>query len=168
MSTFDKCDLSGFIGKHLVYTYDNGWKYELYVKNDQTLDYRIHSGLVGNRWVKNQQVSVIRVGESVYKISWTEPTGTNVSLVANLGDKLFHGTAFFPRWVMNNPEKTVCFQNDYISLMESYRATGPAYPIEVMDEFAIMTFVRDCGPDDDSVIVCATSELPEDFPKNLI
>jgi phenolic acid decarboxylase len=25
MSTFDKHDLSGFIGKHLVYTYDNGW-----------------------------------------------------------------------------------------------------------------------------------------------
>ena len=27
MSTFDKHDLSGFIGKHLVYTYDNGWNY---------------------------------------------------------------------------------------------------------------------------------------------
>jgi phenolic acid decarboxylase len=33
MSTFDKHDLSGFIGKHLVYTYDNGWNYEIYVKN---------------------------------------------------------------------------------------------------------------------------------------
>ncbi len=32
MSTFDKHDLSGFIGKHLVYTYDNGWNYEIYVK----------------------------------------------------------------------------------------------------------------------------------------
>lgn len=74
----------------------------------------------------------------------------------------------FPRWVMNNPEKTVCFQNGYISLMESYRETGPAYPIEVMDEFATITFVRDCGPDDDSVIVCAASELSADFPKNLI
>jgi phenolic acid decarboxylase len=39
----------------------------------------------------------------------------------NLGDKLFHGTIFFPRWVMNNPEKTVCFQNDHIPLMNSYR-----------------------------------------------
>jgi phenolic acid decarboxylase len=28
-----------------------------------------------------------------------------VSLIVNLGDKLFHGTIFFPRWVMNNPEK---------------------------------------------------------------
>jgi phenolic acid decarboxylase len=43
--------------------------------------------------------------ESIYKISWTEPTGTDVSLIVNLGDKLFHGTIFFPRWVMNNPEK---------------------------------------------------------------
>ncbi|HBU0448908.1 TPA: phenolic acid decarboxylase, partial [Klebsiella pneumoniae] len=39
MSTFDKHDLSGFIGKHLVYTYDNGWNYEIYVKNGTTLDY---------------------------------------------------------------------------------------------------------------------------------
>ena len=45
MSTFDKHDLSGFVGKHLVYTYDNGWNYEIYVKNENTLDYRIHSGL---------------------------------------------------------------------------------------------------------------------------
>ncbi len=56
MSTFDKHDLSGFIGKHLVYTYDNGWNYEIYIKNENTIDYRIHSGLVGNRWVKDQQV----------------------------------------------------------------------------------------------------------------
>ena len=114
MSTFDKHDLSGFIGKHLVYTYDNGWNYEIYVKNATTLDYRIHSGIVANRWVKDQQAYIVRVGESIYKISWTEPTGTDVSLIVNLGDKLFHGTIFFPRWVMNNPEKTVCFQNDHI------------------------------------------------------
>ena len=31
MNTFDKHDLSGFVGKHLVYTYDNGWNYEIYV-----------------------------------------------------------------------------------------------------------------------------------------
>lgn len=88
MSTFDKHDLSGFIGKHLVYTYDNGWNYEIYVKNDRTLDYRIHSGIVGNRWVKDQEAYIVRVGESIYKISWTEPTGTDVSLIVNLGDKV--------------------------------------------------------------------------------
>jgi len=52
--------------------------------------------------------------------------------------------------------------------MESYRETGPAYPTEMINEFATITFVRDCGPDDDSVIACAASELPENFPQNLI
>jgi phenolic acid decarboxylase len=45
---FDKHDLSGFIGKHLVYTYDNGWNYEIYVKT-ATPWIRIHSGIVANR-----------------------------------------------------------------------------------------------------------------------
>jgi len=35
MSNFDKHDLSNFIGKHVVYTYDNGWNYEIYVKNSR-------------------------------------------------------------------------------------------------------------------------------------
>jgi len=105
MSTFDKHNLSGLVGKHLVYTYDNGWNYELYIKNAHTVDYRIHSGMVGNRWVKNQHAYIVRLAEDVYKVSWTEPTGTDVSLAVNMADKVFHGTIFFPRWVMNNPEK---------------------------------------------------------------
>ncbi len=137
------------------------------LKTKTPLDYRIHSGLVGNRWVKDQQAYIVRFGESIYKISRTEPTGTDVSLIVNSGDRLFHGTIFFPRWVMNNPEKTVCFQNDHIPLMNSYRDAGPAYPTEVIDEFATITFVRDCGANDDSVINCAASELPANFPENL-
>ncbi|EJF30578.1 phenolic acid decarboxylase [Enterobacter sp. Ap-916] len=167
MSHFDKHDLSEFVGKHLVYTYDNGWNYEIYVKNATTLDYRIHSGIVANRWVKNQDAHIVRVASSVYKISWTEPTGTDVSLIVNLGDKLFHGTIFFPRWVINNPEKTVCFQNEHIAKMEAFREAGPAYPTEVIDEFATITFVRDCGENNEAVIACAASELPADFPENL-
>ncbi|BDH47366.1 phenolic acid decarboxylase [Salmonella enterica subsp. enterica serovar Choleraesuis] len=167
MSQFDKHDLSGFIGKHLVYTYDNGWNYEIYVKNGTTLDYRIHSGMVGNRWVKDQQAWIVRVGQDVYKISWTEPTGTDVSLIVNLADKLFHGTIFFPRWVINHPEKTVCFQNQHLDEMAALREAGPAYPTEVIDEFATITLIRDCGPDDDSVINCPASELPANFPDNL-
>ena len=46
-----------------------GWNYEIYVKNGRTLDYRIHSGIVGNRWVKDQEAYIVRVGESIYKIS---------------------------------------------------------------------------------------------------
>ena len=158
MSNFDKNDLSGLVGKHLVYTYDNGWNYEIYVKNSTTLDYRIHSGIVGNRWVKDQTTYIVRVAKAVYKISWTEPTGTDVSLIVNLEDNVFHGTIFFPRWVINNPEKTE---------MEAYRDAGPAYPTEVIDEFATITFVRDCGENNESVINCPASELPRNFPHNL-
>ncbi|WP_045046748.1 phenolic acid decarboxylase [Rouxiella chamberiensis] len=167
MSGFDKEDLSGFVGKHVVYTYDNGWNYEIYVKNATTLDYRIHSGIVGNRWVKSQHAYIVRVAREVYKISWTEPTGTDVSLIVNLADKVFHGTIFFPRWVINHPERTVCFQNEHIAQMEAYRDAGPAYPTEIIDEFATITFVRDCGADNEDVIDCAASELPENFPQNL-
>ncbi|MCE9873109.1 phenolic acid decarboxylase [Hafnia alvei] len=167
MSNFDKNDLSGLVGKHLVYTYDNGWNYEIYVKNATTLDYRIHSGIVGNRWVKDQTTYIVRVAKAVYKISWTEPTGTDVSLIVNLEDNVFHGTIFFPRWVINNPEKTVCFQNEHIAEMEAYRDAGPAYPTEVIDEFATITFVRDCGENNESVINCPASKLPRNFPHNL-
>ena len=167
MSSFNHNDLSEFIGKHVVYTYDNGWNYEIYVKNGSTLDYRIHSGIVGNRWVKGQHAYIVRVAQQVYKISWTEPTGTDVSLIVNLGDNVFHGTIFFPRWIINNPEKTICFQNEHIAQMEAYRQAGPAYPTEVIDEFATITFVRDCGADNDEVINCAASELPTNFPDNL-
>lgn len=167
MSNFDKHDLSDFVGKHLVYTYDNGWNYEIYVKNATTLDYRIHSGIVGNRWVKDQTAHIVRVAKAVYKISWTEPTGTDVSLMVNLEDKIFHGTIFFPRWVINNPEKTVCYQNEHIAEMEAYRDAGPAYPTEVIDEFATITFVRDCGENNETVINCPASDLPANFPKNL-
>ena len=92
MQNFDKHNLSELVGKHLVYTYDNGWNYEIYVKNSTTMDYRIHSGIVGNRWVKDQHVYIVQVAKAVFKISWTEPTGTDVSLIINLEDKIFHGT----------------------------------------------------------------------------
>lgn len=167
MQNFDKHNLSELVGKHLVYTYDNGWNYEIYVKNSTTMDYRIHSGIVGNRWVKDQQVYIVQVAKAVFKISWTEPTGTDVSLIINLEDKIFHGTIFFPRWVINNPEKTVCFQNDHIAQMQAYRDAGPAYPTEVIDEFATITFIRDCGENREDIINCPASELPADFPQNL-
>ncbi|MDE6238163.1 MAG: phenolic acid decarboxylase, partial [Muribaculaceae bacterium] len=39
--------MKDFIGSHFIYTYANGWIYEFYVKNENTVDYRIHSGMVG-------------------------------------------------------------------------------------------------------------------------
>lgn len=40
MATFDTQDSRGLVGKHLIYTYDNGWNYEIYVKNAEYMDSR--------------------------------------------------------------------------------------------------------------------------------
>ncbi len=62
---FERNDLSGFLGKSFIYNYDQGWRYELYVKNATTIDYRVHSGIVGGRWVKDQTVHISRVGAAI-------------------------------------------------------------------------------------------------------
>lgn len=156
-------DLRPILGKHWIYTYTNGWQYEFYVKNANTIDYRIHTGMVGGRWVKDQRVMLNRFEGSTYKISWHEPTGTSVSLLVNLELRRHHGTGFFPAWVHEHPERTVLFQNDHLDQMREHRDAGPVYPVFIVDQFATVTFVEDCGTDDESVINCPPSELPAGY-----
>jgi phenolic acid decarboxylase len=158
-------DLTNILGKHLIYTYDNGWQYEIYIKNEKIIDYRIHSGIVGNRWVKGQQVHLVKLSSSnnIFKISWNEPTGTSVSLAINLDERHLHGTIFFPRWIINQPEKTICFQNEHLDQMHKYRDLGPTYPIEVIDEFAKITFIETCQLNDETVIACEAKHLPDGY-----
>lgn len=107
--------------------------------------------------MKDQSAYIVQIGQDIYKASWTEPTGTSISVILNLRILLLHCTAFFPRWVMDDPQKTACFQNNHINEMEAYRAAGPTYPIEIMDQFATITAVDDCGLNNDSVISDATN-----------
>jgi len=153
-------ELTTFLGKHFIYTYENGWQYELYIKNSFTIDYRIHSGMVGGRWVRNQLAHIVRIAPEVVKISWDEPTGTAVSLAFNLSDLRVHGVIFFPRWVADSPEKTICLQNEHLEEMCKWRDIGPTYPKLVIDEFATLTFVEDCDENDETVIACSPHELP--------
>lgn len=147
-------DLSGLIGKHVMYTYSNGWQYEVFYKNYGTVDYRVVSGLVGGRLVKGQKVDMRQLakGEQRYMVNWTEPTGTCVSKVVDMEKREVHSVIFFPRWVADVPNKTVCFQNDHLDLMRSYRDAGPTYPIHVVNEYGRMYYIEDCDPDDDHVI----------------
>lgn len=156
-------ELRGIVGKHFIYTYANGWRYEMYVKNAGTIDYRIHSGMVGGRWVRDQRVDLVRLGDAVYKVSWSEPTGTSVSVTVLPGSRRLHGVIFFPRWVHEHPERTVCFQNDHLARMAAYREAGPTYPVHVVPEFAEITFLEDRGPDDESVIAVGPADLPEGY-----
>jgi phenolic acid decarboxylase len=157
-------DLKAIVGKRMVYVYENGWMYELYVKNSDTIDYRIHSGIVGGRWVKDQKVFLISLGKGIFKISWTEPTGTDVSLALDLEARRTHGTIFFPKWVGDDPKKTVCFQNDFIPLMNRYRDEGPTYPKMLVDEYSKICFLEDVGVDNDDAIACAPRDIPLDNP----
>lgn len=147
-----KWDLRGLVGKHIKYTYNNGWQYELYYKNADTIDYRVLSGRVGGRWVKDQKVHMRHLGEQRYMVNWTEPTGTCVSKVVDMEKREINSVIFFPRWVTNDPNKTIIFQNDHLDLMLLYRDAGPTYPIDVINESGRMDFVEDSGLDNDKVI----------------
>lgn len=96
--------------------------------------------------------------EGVCKIAWTEPTGTDVALDFVPNEKKLNGTIFFPRWVKEHPEITVCFQNDFIPLMEESRVKYPTYPKMVVPEFATITYIGDAGINNEEVI----AEAPYD------
>jgi phenolic acid decarboxylase len=159
-------ELDGIIGRRLIYVYNNGWKYEMYIKNEDTIDYRIHSGMVGGRWVKDQKVFIVRIARNTYKISWDEPTGTAVSLSYNLDEMKIHGVIFFPRWIAEEPMKTVCFQNDHLDLMRSYRDAGPTYPKLIVDEFASISLIQNVGIDREDIVACPPDQMPVDFLVN--
>ncbi|MFC1443091.1 phenolic acid decarboxylase [Streptacidiphilus sp. N1-10] len=156
-------EIAPLIGKHLIYTYDNGWGYEIYIRNERAFDYRIHDGPLAGRWVNNQAAHIVRLADGVYKWSWDEPTGTIVSLAVNLNERVFHGATFFPAWIPLNYDKIALHQNEHLDEMAHLRDQGPTYPKLVMDEFAQITFIEDCGRDNDEVIDRPPSEVPEGY-----
>lgn len=92
----------------------------------------------------------------VYKITWTEPTGTDVALDFMPNDKKLHGTIFFPKWVEEHPEITVTYQNEHIDVMEAAREKYATYPKLVVPEFANITYMGAAGQNNNDVI----SEAP--------
>lgn len=159
-------DLTSFVGMHFIYTYANGWKYEWYARNETTCDYRIHQGLVGGRWVTHQKMHAVQFAPGIFRADWHEPTGTCVSLTFDIGQRHLHGTIFFPQWIAGegqHPEKTICYQNDFIEDMHRFRDEGPAYPYIIISEFAEITHMTNRGANNDDVINAAPGQLPSDF-----
>ena len=156
-------DLSGIVGYRFLYTYANGWIYELYVKNATTIDYRIHTGHVGGRWVRDQQVDLVQLCDDVFKISWTEPTGTSVVVNVLPGLRRLHGTIFFPAWIAQDGSKTVVYQNDHLDQMRAYRDAGPTYPITVVPEFAAIHLIECLGQNNEDVIATGPENLPSGY-----
>ncbi len=47
--------------------------------------------------------------------------------------------------------------------MQAYRDAGPTYPKLVIDEFADITFLEECGANDETVIACGPADLPKGY-----
>ncbi len=100
----------------------------------------------------------------IYKVAWTEPTGTDVALDFVPNEKKLNGTIFFPKWVEEHPEITVTYQNEHIDLMEESREKYDTYPKLVVPEFANITYMGDAGQDNEDVISEAPyAGMPDDI-----
>ncbi|MGB3568402.1 MAG: phenolic acid decarboxylase, partial [Priestia megaterium] len=86
------------------------------------------------------------------------PTGTDVSLNFMPDEKRMHGIIFFPKWVHEHPEITVCYQNDHLDLMYESREKYETYPKYVVPEFADITFIKNVGANNEEVIAQAPYE----------
>ncbi|HJO92432.1 MAG TPA: phenolic acid decarboxylase [Victivallales bacterium] len=157
-------NLDGILGKHLILEYENGWVYEIYFKNSEYVDYRIHSGPVAGRWVNNREVSMVALGHEIYRINWVEPTGNVVTIVTSITERWFHDYFLMPQWVYQQPELTICHENKFIDEMLKYRDQGPTWPMETaIDSFGRIKFITDVGINRNDVIECSPSELPAGF-----
>ena len=155
MATIDSAvppqDLTGIVGHRFIYTYANGWQYEMYVKNATTIDYRIHSGMVGGRWVKDQhgrpRASLTRrLQDLVDRADRHERRGQRH---ARRPPSARHD--LLPALGRADGARTVLFQNDHLDEMRAYRDAGPTYPIYVVPEFASITLFEFVGADDETV-----------------
>ncbi|CAD6895791.1 unnamed protein product [Tilletia controversa] len=95
--------LDAIINKHVVYEYDNGWRYEAWYKSADRIVYKIHSGPMGGRsnW---QECSMRKIRDDIFMISWIEETGTVVTTTVDLGEKRVHSYINFSRGHWEHPE----------------------------------------------------------------
>lgn len=164
MKVFPTQDLSALLGNHIIYTYANGWQYEVYFKNATNIDYRIHSGAVPGRWVNDRKVHMTALGNGLFRINWVEPTGNIVAMVTNLAERWLNSFFLMPQWVHQHPERTVCHENELVEEMLRYRDEGPTWPMVVAeDTFAEITFLENVGIDRTDIIRCPSFELPEGY-----
>lgn len=153
-------DLSGIIGKHLIYAYDNGWKFELYVRDWQTIESRCLMGPMFGRWSTNVAAKLVQLSEDLYKLAWVDPTGTTTVIIVWLGDRRVHATISYPQWMLDYPESTLTRYEDNLDAIVADRDKGPTYPLTLVNATGRITFLESRDTDDETVIDCPPSKLP--------
>ncbi|MGY4102777.1 phenolic acid decarboxylase [Nocardia sp. R16R-3T] len=156
-------DLSGIVGKHLIYAYENGWKFELYVRNPQTIEYRCLMGPMFGRWSKSQAAKLVQLNDDLYKIAWVEPTGATTVLIIWLGERRVHTTISYPQWMLDYPESTLTRCEDNLEAIIADREKGPTYPLTLVGSSGRITFLESRELDDDTVINCPPDKLPPGY-----
>ncbi|CAE7257531.1 padC [Symbiodinium necroappetens] len=157
-------DLSEVLGKHIIYTYENGWQYEIYFKSADMIHYRIHSGLVAGRWVTNREVCMTALGKGLVRINWQEPVGNIVTMVTSLEDRWLHSYFLMPKWITEDPMATVCHEDEHVEEMLKRREQGPTWPMHIAENaFATITFLEDVGTGRDDIIDCPPDKLPAGY-----
>ena len=157
-------DLSILVGKRIIYTYENGWLYELYFNSPTLLHYRVHSGLVGGRWVTNREVTMKALGAGMVRVNWVEPVGNVVAMVVNINERWLHSYFLMPQWIIDNPGPTICHEDEHDEEMLKLREQGPTWPMHIAENtFAKITFLEDVGANRDDIITCPPDQLPAGY-----
>jgi phenolic acid decarboxylase len=156
-------DLSGLIGQHLLYAYDNGWKYELYVRNSQTVEFRCLMGPMFGRWSTDQTAKMVQLDRDMYKLAWVEPTGTTTVVIVWLSARRIHTTVCYPQWMLDHPESTLGHYEDNIDELLAARDKGPTYPQTLIAATGRITYLERRPVDDDTVIDGPPNRLPREY-----
>ncbi|MFE3053937.1 phenolic acid decarboxylase [Nocardia sp. NPDC059239] len=156
-------DLSGIVGRHLIYAYENGWKFDLYVRNSQTVAFRCLMGPMFGRWSTAQPAKMIQLSGDMYKLAWVEPTGAVTVLIVWLRERRVHTTICYPQWMLDFPESTLGHYEDDIPQIIADRDQGPTYPQTLVASTGRITYLETREPDDDTVIDCPPAKLPLDY-----
>ncbi|WP_067687503.1 phenolic acid decarboxylase [Nocardia jejuensis] len=160
MSTALYGDLTGIVGMHLIYAYENGWKYELYVRNSQTIAFRCLMGPMFGRWSTGQAAKIVQLRDDLFKLAWVEPTGTTTVVIAWLGERRVHTTISYPQWMLDHPEFTLVRYEDSLEEILRARDAGPTYPLTLVASTGRITFLASRAQDDDTVIDRPPNKLP--------
>jgi len=99
--------LSDIVDKNLLYSYEDGRKYSLWLKSPTRLVYSIHSGPIkGRNNYLSCTIQEIRPGE-IFQVGLLEETGTTASLVVDLALKRITSWAAFSKGPSENPTALV-------------------------------------------------------------
>ncbi|WP_327140470.1 phenolic acid decarboxylase [Nocardia sp. NBC_01327] len=153
-------DLTGILGKHVIYVYENGWKYELYVRNAETIESRCLMGPMFGRWSKNQAAKIIQLSDDLYKLAWVEPTGTTTVIIVYLTGRQVHTSISYPQWMLDYPESTLTRYEDNLDEIIAARDLGPTYPLTLVSSAGRITYLETREQEDDSVIDGPPGKLP--------